>query len=132
MSTIRARQFRANLTRHEARLWKWLKTLRSEGYHFRRQAPFKSYYLDFVCFSRRLVIELDGGGHSDPVQEEHDRIRDRILTREGFRVLRLWNRALDESMVGVTDQILGALHTQAAVRRPTSPPCEALPRCPSP
>ena len=132
MSTIRARRFRSNLTRHEARLWKWLKTLRSEGYHFRRQAPFQSYYLDFVCFSRRLVIELDGGGHSDPVQEEHDRIRDRVLTREAFRVLRIWNRALDESIVGVTDQILGALDSQPLARPPTSPPCEALPRCPSP
>src|SRR5690606_974233 len=123
---------RASLTRHEARLWGWLKTLRSEGFHFRRQAPFRGYFLDFVCFSRRLVIELDGLSHNNPLQEEHDRVRDRILAREGFRVLRVRNRALDESIAGVVDAIYEALRSQAPVRSPTSPPCEASPRCPSP
>ena len=122
MSTLQARKFRSNLTRHEARLWGWLKRLRGEGFHFRRQAPFLGYYLDFVCFSRRLVIELDGASHNDQVQEDHDAVRDRILTRKGVRVLRIQNSNLDESMTGVVDAIYEALASQPAVRSPTSPP----------
>jgi very-short-patch-repair endonuclease len=109
MSTTRARAFRSNLTRHEARLWGWLKSLRSDGFHFRRQAPFRGYYLDFVCFSRRLVIEVDGASHGGLAQQAHDTVRDAVLRREGFFVMRIGNRNIDESMVGVTDAILDIL-----------------------
>jgi hypothetical protein len=43
---------------------------------------FKNYILDFVCFERKLVIEVDGGQHSDSVA---DRARDELLRAEGFR-----------------------------------------------
>ncbi|RYF25757.1 MAG: DUF559 domain-containing protein [Comamonadaceae bacterium] len=56
----RAREMRKALTPPEARLWACLKRLRAEGFHFRRQAPFRGYFLDFVCHGRRLVIEVDG------------------------------------------------------------------------
>ncbi|MBI1404784.1 MAG: DUF559 domain-containing protein [Caulobacter sp.] len=109
MSTLRARTFRSNLTRHEACVWGWLKTLRRDGLHFRRQAPFRGYFLDFVCFSRRLVIEIDGESHGLAEQRRHDAVRDAVLRREGFRVLRVTNRDVDQSMTGVADAILDAL-----------------------
>jgi very-short-patch-repair endonuclease len=114
MSTRRAREFRSNLTRHEARLWGWLKTQRRAGYHFRRQAPFRGYFLDFVCFARRLVIEVDGGGHGEDAQRAHDAVRDAVLRREGSYVLRVTNRNIDESMTGVSDAIMDIL----GARRP--------------
>ena len=46
--TDRARAMRKAMTPPEARMWANLKRLRGEGFHFRRQAPFKGYYLDFV------------------------------------------------------------------------------------
>ncbi|MGI9169806.1 MAG: endonuclease domain-containing protein, partial [Caulobacteraceae bacterium] len=55
----RARELRKALTPQEARLWPRLRALRVNGFHFRRQAPF----LDFVCFKRKLVVEIDGGQH---------------------------------------------------------------------
>jgi very-short-patch-repair endonuclease len=60
----RAREMRKALTPPEARLWAGLKRLRAEGFHFRRQAPFRGYFLDFVCHGRRLVIEVDGRSHA--------------------------------------------------------------------
>jgi very-short-patch-repair endonuclease len=45
-----------------------LKRLRERGFHFRRQRPFRAYYLDFVCFDRRLVVEVDGGQHTLPIK----------------------------------------------------------------
>ena len=109
----------------EVILWSGLKRLRAEGFQFRRQAPFRGYYLDFVCFSRRLVIEVDGEGHADAVQAAHDAIRDSVLKREGFRVLRFWNGEVRENLEGVMSSIRAAL--EAA---PVSPPGSRLRRDP--
>ena len=35
-----------------------------EGLRFRRQQPIDMYIVDFVCFEKRLVIEVDGGQHA--------------------------------------------------------------------
>lgn len=72
----RARALRNAMTKPEVILWSQLKHLRADGFHVRRQAPFRGYYLDFVCFSRRVVIEVDGENHAQPEQAEHDRTRD--------------------------------------------------------
>ncbi len=56
----RARELRKQMTPQETRLWLRLRALRPQGLHFRRQSPLKGYFLDFVCFERRLVVEIDG------------------------------------------------------------------------
>ncbi|WGM37239.1 hypothetical protein AMEJIAPC_00133 [Caulobacter sp. NIBR1757] len=90
-------------------MWGWLRTLRKEGFHFRRQAPFHGYFLDFVCLSRKLVIELDGPSRGEEAQRRHDAIRDEVLEREGFTVLRIQNRTMDTHMPSVVDAIYDAL-----------------------
>jgi len=97
------------MTEPEVILWSRLKRLRTEGFHIRRQAPFRGYYLDFVCFERRLVIEVDGGQHGEGAQATHDAIRDGVLKREGFRVLRFWNSDVRQNLDGVTASIRAAL-----------------------
>jgi very-short-patch-repair endonuclease len=84
----RARALRRDATPPERLLWSFLRTLRPEGHHFRRQAPFRGYVLDFVCYGKRLVIEVDGAQHGDEVRRAHDVIRDAVLAREGFVTLR--------------------------------------------
>jgi very-short-patch-repair endonuclease len=107
--TYRARELRAAMTEPEVILWSRLKRLRAEGFHIRRQAPFRGYYLDFVCFERRLVIEVDGGQHAEAAQADHDAARDAVLAREGFCVLRFWNSAVRQNLDGVMDSIRAAL-----------------------
>jgi very-short-patch-repair endonuclease len=104
------------MTEPEIWLWARLKRLRERDFHFRRQRPFRGYYLDFVCFDRRLVVEVDGGQHSDPLQAEHDGVRDAILARERFRVLRFWNSAVRTDIDSVMDTIVLALEASPAVR----------------
>ena len=65
------------MTEPEIWLWARLKRLHAQGFHFRRQRPFRGYYLDFVCINRLLVVELDGAHHKEPVQAEHDGVRAR-------------------------------------------------------
>lgn len=58
------------------------------GFKFRRQAPFGRYVVDFVCYEKHLIIEVDGGQHA---LSENDAARDQWLKKQGFRVLRFWN-----------------------------------------
>jgi very-short-patch-repair endonuclease len=105
----RARELRRNMTEPEVILWSRLKRLRANGFHMRRQAPFRGYFLDFVCFEHRVVIEVDGGQHGDDDQAAHDATRDAVLKREGFRVLRFWNSAVRQNLDGVMYSIVAAL-----------------------
>lgn len=47
--------------------------------------------MDFYCHEYKLVIELDGGGHTEPEQARYDKQRTKALESEGIRVLRFWN-----------------------------------------
>ena len=105
----RARELRRNMSEPEILLWSRLRHLRSHGYPFRRQYPFRGYYLDFACLSRRLVIEVDGFQHGDDRQAEHDAVRDRILRRHGFEVLRFWSSDVRRNLDEVMDRIVLAL-----------------------
>jgi len=103
--------------------------LRAVGFHFRRQAPFRSYILDFVEHSRGVVIELDGGQHGDPTHKVRDKIRDRLLTGEGYCVLRFWNVDVLKNLDGTVEYIVSVLDSRpppgaaSRTRRlaPTSP-----------
>jgi len=117
LRTQRARQLRGNMSEPEVILWSRLKLLRERGFHVRRQAPFRGYYLDFVCFSHRLVIEVDGSQHADDRQAEHDAVRDAILARHGFRVMRFWAGDVRRNLGWVMDQIVVALETSPRIER---------------
>jgi very-short-patch-repair endonuclease len=56
----RSRQLRADKSDMEGLLWWKLRELNTRGFHFRRQAPMRGYFLDFVEHSGRVVVELDG------------------------------------------------------------------------
>ena len=59
------------------------------GFKFRRQHPFGDFILDFVCIDRKLVVEVDGGQHTENAKT--DKARTERLLRAGFSVLRFWN-----------------------------------------
>jgi very-short-patch-repair endonuclease len=105
-----ARKLRNNLTPQERLLWRRLRTLRlSHGFHFRRQSPIGNFIVDFVCFEKKLVIEIDGGQHAMSAQLSKDRVRDAYLERNKFRVLRFWNSDVNVNLNGVMEFILEAL-----------------------
>lgn len=118
----RARQLRREMTDAERLLWRRLRS-KQLGYGFRRQVPFGRYIVDFVCFDRRLVIEVDGGHHAEQVA--YDTERTQWLESYGFRVLRFWNNDVLREIEGVLQAILAALRTPGAPceqERPTTPP----------
>ena len=77
---------RAEPSPAEQLLWSAL-TNRKLGVSFRRQVPLAGYICDFVCASRKLVIEVDGAHHAQ--RRSADARRDKCLERLGYRVLGL-------------------------------------------
>ena len=105
-----AKRLRANTTPHERTLWRALKELPVDGTHFRRQAPIGPYVVDFFCPAARLVIELDGGHHSEDETSERDRERQNWLEQEGYRVVRFWNSEIAGDLAAVLERIYQELH----------------------
>ena len=101
-----ARALRRIATDAERKLWFLLRDRRLDGIKFRRQVPFKNHILDFVCFERKVVLEVDGGQHNDSVT---DRTRDQLLRAEGFQVARYWNNDVLRDPEGVLTDLLDRL-----------------------
>jgi very-short-patch-repair endonuclease len=104
-----ARAMRRIATEAEQKLWLLLRDRRLDGIKFRRQVPFGPYILDFVCFERRLVVEVDGGQHAD---SEIDKMRDARLHAEGFQVVRYWNNDVLKNPEGVLTDLLARLEAK--------------------
>src|SRR3989304_1627740 len=101
-STNIARTLRKNFTETERLLWKHIRQKQLDGYKFRRQQPIGQYIVDFVNFERKIIIELDGGQHTEI---EKDKERDKFLRDQGFKVLRFWNHEVFENVEGVLEVI---------------------------
>ena len=80
-------------------------TAGSRGLKFRRQVPIGNAIADFVCFEHKLIVEVDGGQHSESTR---DALRDAELASKGFRVLRFWNIDVMRNTNSVLDKILAA------------------------
>jgi len=101
--TKTAKSLRKKATRVETILWSQLRAKQFEGLKFRRQQPIDEFIVDFVCFEKKLIIELDGGQHSQAREEDQE--RDNQLSGKGYTVLRFWNNEVLENLAGVLEVI---------------------------
>jgi len=85
-----ARKNRRNATLAELYLWEYLRD-NAIGVDFLRQHIIGDYIVDFVSRHGGLVIEVDGGYHSEPQQQEDDAVREYNLQRMGYHVMRFAN-----------------------------------------
>lgn len=86
----RALQHRNYPTQAEAVLWEYLKGNRL-GAKFRRQHLIGQYIPDFVCLSKQLIVEVDGGYHFIGDQPSSDEQRTAYLESFGYHVIRFTN-----------------------------------------
>ena len=105
-----ARRLRRDQTQEEKQLWRAFRAGRFAGFKIRRQHPAGQYVLDFYCADARLAVELDGFGHGNPIQREHDTRRHQWLESEGIEVLRYWNHQWRRNQAGILLEIWLALH----------------------
>src|SRR5690606_12991674 len=80
-----AQKNKDNITLTEQIVWEALKGKKLEGYKFRRQHIIDNYIVDFVCLSRRVVVEIDGG--YDNNYEVKDEYRVLYVKDGGYAVL---------------------------------------------
>ena len=119
----RARMLRRQMSLPEVLLWQTLRK-KPAGLKFRRQFPFGQLTADFACLERRLIIEVDGQGHSFGDQPRRDAARDALLREAGFTVLRVAARDVLRDLDAVVRHIVaacagvGPLHHGAARRGP--------------
>ena len=100
----KAKEMRENMTESETVLWEALKS-KHIGDKFRRQHIIGNFIADFVCLSKRLVIEVDGGYHTDDTQQGLDEGRAEELKQLGFEVIRFTNEEVLNNLDKVVHQI---------------------------
>ena len=99
---------RAAPTDAERKLWWHLRhRLAVPDTHFRRQVRLGPYIVDFASHNARLIIEVDGGQHSE--QSVAEAKRTACLKSEGYRVLRFWNNDVLRNIDGVLEAIPSAI-----------------------
>jgi very-short-patch-repair endonuclease len=101
-----AKTMRREPTEAEAAMWRLLRNRRLAQFKFRRQVPFQRFILDFVCFQRRLIIEIDGSQHAS---RERDAWRDAVLIANGFQIAHYWNNDVLQSPSVVLEDIFARL-----------------------
>ena len=101
----RRAELRKSLTPAEAYLWKHIKARQFEGRRFTRQHSIGSYIVDFYCAKEKLIIELDGEVHNNPLAAEKDNTRTNYLKELGFTVVRFENKMVFENLSSVFMEI---------------------------
>lgn len=96
----RRRELRRRETLQETILWDKLRNNKLDS-HFKRQHSFGGYILDFYCFRKRLIIEIDGDSHD----VAYDRVRDKYFSDLGYKTLRFRNNEIENHLDDVIKKI---------------------------
>ena len=99
-----AKEMRKRPTQAESIMWGFLCNNQT-GVKFRRQHIIGDYIVDFVCLRAKLVIEIDGGIHSEPNQIAHDQVRTEFLTSKGYNIMRFKNEEILFNSEGILKYI---------------------------
>jgi very-short-patch-repair endonuclease len=99
-----ARENRKNATVAENVLWDCLRK-NYFGVKFLRQHIIGDYIVDFVSREGGLIIEVDGGYHSEPKQLTDDELREKALEEMGYHVIRFTNEEVLYNIKCVIEKI---------------------------
>lgn len=69
------------------------------------QKPVGPFYADFAILGVRVIAEIDGGYHMDPMQQAYDARRTAYLEKFGWRVLRFTNERVMGDVMGVVKEL---------------------------
>ncbi|MBO4611940.1 MAG: endonuclease domain-containing protein [Bacteroidaceae bacterium] len=88
----------------EKLLWEYIRA-KQLSVKFNKQHIIRDYIVDFVCIEKKLVIEVDGGYHSEYEQIEKDEFRTERLRDMGYNVIRFKNEDVIENLPEVLNTI---------------------------
>ena len=107
----KARHLRKTQTKAEAVLWEHLRNRKVEGLKFRRQQVIDEMIVDFFCAEKRIIFEVDGPYHEDPIQKVKDAERDQELKDLGFFVYHFTNDQIINDLENTLSQIRSILNS---------------------
>ena len=96
-------------TKAELVLWEYLRNKKT-GHKIRRQHVIDDFISDFVCLSKKVIIEIDGKIHE--FQKEHDKLRTIRLNNIGYDVIRFTNEEVLNSPYQVAKKIKNYLNNR--------------------
>ena len=102
----RARRMRHEPSHTEWLLWEQLRCGK-QGVVFRRQVVLQGYIVDYYACTAKLIVEVDGGWHSNRLRR--DARRERVLRGAGYRMLRVTAEDVLHSLPSVVARIREAL-----------------------
>lgn len=105
----RAQKLRRNMSVAEKAMWSILRKRALNRFRFRRQHPIAPFIVDFICISKKFIIELDGDHHD--YQKEYDEARTKYLEKKGYRVYRISNHDFFNSGEELEEKIIHLLMT---------------------
>lgn len=94
-------------TNGELVLWEAIKT-KKIGYEFRRQHTIGEFMVDFICFEKNLIVEVDKGFKETEYKEVAE-LRIEILRDLGYKILRFTNEEIVENLTLVIQEILAEI-----------------------
>jgi len=116
--TSLAKIMRRHPTDAENLLWQSLRAKRFLGLKFKRQEPIGDYIADFICYEKKIVIELDGGQHARKRNELEDKKRDEWMKSQGFKILRIWNHEVLQNLEGLLEHIADECQSPSPLSSP--------------
>ena len=100
-----SRKLRRDQTPWEKKIWMYLKGRNFLGLKFKRQVVIGNYIYDFVCFEKKLIIELDGSQHKMQKIEMKDADKEDYAKNLQYRILRYNNSDVDANIEAVLESI---------------------------
>lgn len=100
----KSKELRNNMTKEERKLWyEFLKDL---PLMIKRQKIIGNYIVDFYCFEKKIIIEIDGGQHYTIEGKQKDSARDEYLKEQGYSILRYTDSEVNKNFEGVCQDLL--------------------------
>ena len=100
------KDYRKDLKDHQTEaervIWEYLRNKKT-GHKIRRQHVVDNFIADFVCLSKKVIIEIDGKIHE--FQKEQDELRTLRLNKLGYEVIRFTNEEVMNSPYQVAQKI---------------------------
>ena len=100
-----AKEMRSHPTEAEAILRDYVRA-NNLGHKFLFQYIIGKFIVDFFCPDCKLIIEVDGSYHSEPIQECDDEMRTQMLEQLGYTVIRITN----EQVLYDTDKVVNEIN----------------------
>ncbi|RCW30065.1 isoleucine--tRNA ligase [Marinilabilia salmonicolor] len=106
------KEMRKEPTEAENVLWQQLRNKQVDECKFRRQHAIDQFIVDFVCLSKMVIVEVDGGYHEKADVKKADEQRTKILENLGYKVIRFSNEEVIGNTGSVIERIKNVLNTR--------------------